>query len=317
MSAQFFVSREKCPLCGNKASMVYQQSYASEEMRQYLENFYELEKDEYGHYLEGANLIIDRCSSCQLVFQRDIPNDELMSILYEKWISDDKGFTDAVSKRPPDFFARIAQEHFALIKYFNKPVTDLHFLDFGMGWGTWCKMAQGFGISAYGSELSKARVAHSKKFGIRVIDFEDIPNHDFDVINSDQVFEHLSDPKYFLKQLVSGLKTGGICHLFVPNGFDILRRLEKPNWELPSHHPNSLNPIAPLEHINCYNHHSLTYLAESVGLREVQMPKSFPMGGEIRSSLKERLKNVIRPVKELVIPNPYPFRTTNLFFEKV
>lgn len=316
MPAKYFVTRETCPICGGQPSPVYQEAYTSPALRQYLQSFYELEQGAYEHYLEGANLIIVRCGSCELVYQQEIPNEEFMRILYEEWINEEKGFENAVSKRSPDFFGRISREHFALLKFFNRPATDLHFFDFGMGWGTWCKMAQGYGVHAYGAELSQARMAHAKKFGIQIVPFEDVPNHKFDVINSDQVFEHLSDPYSFLKKLVEGLNPGGVCHLFVPNGFDILRRLKRPDWNLPAEHPYSLNPIAPLEHINCYNQTSLIFLAKRVGLNPVELPTTFPMGGEPGITGIERIKSFVRPLKELVMPNPYPFRTTNLFFQK-
>lgn len=313
MGKPFLEKRDSCPVCASKEGrLIYELSYEDQELSDYLVKFYDIEREEVFSYLQGEFFRVISCDQCKLVYQQDIPTSEMMDILYEKWIDPSTSYHDSVNLRPPSFFKRLANEHHALLKYFNQSPDRLHFFDFGMGWGTWCKMGHGFGIKTYGAELSAARQAHCKEYGIEVVDLSDVGNHQFEVINTDQVFEHLANPFEILSQLVAGLRPGGLVHIFVPNGFDIQRRLQKANWSLDKHHPMSLNPIAPLEHINCFNQESLVHLGKRLSLKLIDLE----VETEHLIDWKERVKSVLRPIKELVKPNPFPFQSTNLYFVK-
>ena len=50
------------------------------------------------------------------------------------------------------------------------------------------------------------------------------------------------------------------------------------NWEAPKGSRNSLNPVAPLEHVNCFRATSLTRMASIAGLREIRMPLTLQYG---------------------------------------
>jgi len=260
-----FLERNSCPVCGSRSpKLVYKTSYNL--LEPYLTRFYD-GRVEF-QFLRGSDFILHECDQCGLVYQRFAPNDVLVRKLYEEWIDPVK------SKERQDFLQKTtnlkyAQEMLFIQEMIPKPPNKIKVLDFGMGWGGWCRMAQSFGFQVYGSELSEARIEHARRFGISITSWDDIPSMDFDFVNTEQVFEHLVDPLGTLKQLKSGLHTNGIIKISVPNGVSIKSRLADEDWSIPSGERKSRsNAVAPLEHINCFNYQALCRLAEKAGMSE-------------------------------------------------
>ncbi len=157
------------------------------------------------------------------------------------------------------------------------------------GWGHWCRVARGFGCQVWGTELSAARIAYAQADGLRVLAWKDIPAQRFDFINTEQVFEHLPEPFETLTYLARSLNPGGLIRISVPDGWDIKRRLNVGNWHAPKGSRDSLNPVAPLEHINCFSQRVICRLAQRADLHERIVPERFA------TSLVDGLKGLIRP----------------------
>jgi SAM-dependent methyltransferase len=171
-----------------------------------------------------------------------------------------------------------------------------------MGWGEWVLMAKALGCDAWGTELSKERIRHAQSNGIKVVSWQEIPRHDFDFINTEQVFEHIARPLETLSHLCKALKPGGVIKISVPTASDIKRRLRLLDWAADKESANSLNPIAPLEHINFYRRKSLLRMAGIVGLREVRMPLTACYQALFVSlSVETTLKNLLRPIYRNVL----------------
>ena len=148
----------------------------------------------------------------------------------------------------------------------RKGDAQLRVLDFGMGWGAWCAMAMAMGCEVHGHESSPVRIAHAERAGVKVLSWDDLPQHPMDFINSEQVFEHLADPLGALTHLASALAPGGLLKISVPDGADIKRRLAIGDWDAGEDSPRSLLSITPLQHVNCFSRRSLVELARRAGL---------------------------------------------------
>ena len=183
-----------------------------------------------------------------------------------------------------------------------------------MGWGDWCRMAGAYGCTASGTELSQARIDHAQALGISVVSWEDIQEHQFDFINAEQVFEHVTDPVGTLDYLCRSLKPHGLVQISVPNGWDIKRRLVVMDWTAPKGSANSLNPIAPLEHINCFSHESLVRMAGIIGLEPVPIHTTAVHKRLLDLSLRDVLRPVYRWVTRLR-PSQH-VRSTRVFFQR-
>lgn len=99
-----------------------------------------------------------------------------------------------------------------------------------------------------------------------------IPRHQFDVIYANQVFEHIPNPLETLNHLKSGLAPGGVIKIAVPRPRNIERVLKVMDWKAPKYSKNSLNDVAPLEHINCFRLPSLIEMARQAGMEQVFLP---------------------------------------------
>lgn len=293
-----FVSRASCPACGAADSQErYRRPYTAPEITQYLHDFYDPQGGVEFEYLADAQFILQQCDNCALVYQEEIPNEALMTRLYEQWLDPAKVFAAEMSGHDLGYFQRDAFEIQQLISWFGKMPSELNFFDFGMGWAVWCRMAAAFGVQASGTELSDTRIAHAKRHGIGVLTWDEIPGQDFDFINTEQVFEHIPAPLDTLKHLSLGLRPGGLVKVSVPEGRDIGQRMAKMDWQAPKGSADSLNAVAPLEHINCFNHDTIIKMGAAAGLVPVALPLGlryrFQDGG---GGLKGWLKKAVRPL---------------------
>jgi len=290
MSKTYFVKREFCPGCKSREyKTVYSCGFTESPIKKYLESFYSPQGQIELEYLKGAEYILDECHNCGMIYQKEIPNDFLMNKLYEEWINSQEVFDQYEQSHNLDYYSGYAREIMMLIKYFNTVPNQLKFFDFGMGWGNWCQMAKAFGCDFYGTELSEARIEYAKSNGIKVISWNEIPNYSFDFINTDQIFEHIPNPLETLNHLKKSLKPESLIKISVPDSCDIKRRVRVMDWTAPKGSKNSLNPVAPLEHINCFNHSSITRMADIAGFRLVEIPFRIEIEG--RSFSQESIEN--------------------------
>jgi 2-polyprenyl-3-methyl-5-hydroxy-6-metoxy-1,4-benzoquinol methylase len=273
MSNPWFEIRKECPACASSAfHKKYEAQYDEPPVKDYLNEFYSPQGGGDFEYLYGASYVLCECDVCGMIFQRDIPNETLMKRLYEHWIDPTKVAARYQKNYGLERFSYFAQEIMQIISYFEEKPSQLNFLDFGMGWGKWALMAKAFGCNSYGTELSEERIAYAKSNGIKVIDWDEIQRHRFDFINTEQVFEHISEPLNTLRYLKAALKPKGIVKISVPHANDIDRRLKIMDWKSPKGSTNSLNPVAPLEHINFFRRSSLVKMAEAAEMNEVFVP---------------------------------------------
>jgi SAM-dependent methyltransferase len=99
-----------------------------------------------------------------------------------------------------------------------------------------------------------------------VLKWDELSGRSFDFINSEQVFEHLTDPLGALKHLVSALAPGGMLKISVPDGRDVKKRLALGDWSAMDG-PRSLLVVTPLQHINGFHREALLELARRAGLK--------------------------------------------------
>jgi SAM-dependent methyltransferase len=261
-----FVVRDSCPTCtADPGPALADLGFDQPPISDYLKCFYDGHVDP-STLTEGRFCLV-RCPECELIYQRYVPGPNLLKKLY-----DDATGADAEEGRARKSFAvrrGYAFQVEQLMKYFSG--REVEVLDFGMGWGTWLQMAQAFGCRAVGAELSWAR-AESAPTGIDVLSANELPAGRFHFINTEQVFEHLVEPLEVGHKLVAALRPGGVLRISVPNGSKIPTLLVDADWEAPKGSPRSMNAVAPLEHLNCFDHASLVRFGALLGLEPFQFP---------------------------------------------
>ena len=297
MASKYIVKREICPACHtNDSKVIYSLPYEDVVLKEYLTNFYTSQGGEIDlNYLKDQNFNLLNCNTCDLVYQEYIPNDELMFTLYNHWINPEKTL-ERTENFGFSYFNQIATEVISILRHFNKKPKALDILDFGMGWGKWIQMVKAMGANAYGLELSDKKIEVAKANGIKLIAWDDLYNSKFDYIHTEQVFEHIPNPLTDLKLLVNALKKDGIIKISVPNGGDIKSRLAKNDWQAPKGSINSLNSVAPLEHINCFSSASIIKMAALCKLRPVELPLYHTHQNSLKNASIKTLKSIYNRV---------------------
>ena len=311
-----FVQRTHCPACGSgKRSELYSASYTEPPLSSFLDGFYRPQGGFEIEHLRGARYRVAECQDCELVYQIEVPDDFLTHKLYDEWINPEGARRAHDEIRGVDFYHRLAREIELAVRYFGRKPAELSFFDFGMGWGEWCLMARSFGCRVAGAELSPVRIEFAQANGIRVVPWEAIPAERFDLINTEQVFEHVDAPLETLCHIVQALAPGGLLKLSVPDAADIKRRLARADWTAPPGSPGDLNAVAPLEHINCFAGGSLARMAARAGLTPVHTTSRALRQG---SKLDLTLRDVIRPAYKtaLKLKHGTAYTPNYLFFRR-
>ncbi|MCR4316380.1 MAG: class I SAM-dependent methyltransferase [Planctomycetes bacterium] len=303
MADSHFIARTSCPACeGTEFRTIYKCAFLEDRIKNYLADFYSETGGVEFECLENATYELCECLRCALIFQKMVADDFLMERLYEHWIDPDRNFELHRKRDGLKLFAPLASDVAQMVAFIGKINSECRFLDFGMGWGNWARMAKAFGVQVAGCELSARRIEHARKSGIEVLSYDEIPGREFDLINTEQVFEHIPKPRETLRHLVRALAPGGIVKIYVPDAFGIKRRLRVADWSAQESSRNSLNPVAPLEHINCFSRKSIVALADSAGLREVFVPMKLQLQYQLNwRGFANVAKNFLRPIYRNVL----------------
>jgi SAM-dependent methyltransferase len=266
-----FVERVVCPICASgNLGLLYRCAFTAPPIRDWLKQRYgEIGTIDF-NLLEGAEYVLRECFECGLIFQQQIPNDEMTGIVYDGWADPNKSLDKKL--RSVMGRGRTALEVMSIIDFLGKDPSDLRMLDFGMGWGFWCRIASAFGCDVYGLEVSSSRLSYAEIAGVKILGPKELHSLDFDFINTEQVFEHLSQPLETALVLSGALRNGGILKISVPNGMRVKRRLRHPDWTARKGTRRSMNDVFPFEHINCFTHQSLRHLGARVGLSPIRIP---------------------------------------------
>jgi 2-polyprenyl-3-methyl-5-hydroxy-6-metoxy-1,4-benzoquinol methylase len=254
-----FVTRTTCELCGAARSRtLLARQMTDPAVWEFLEAYYEGRIPKTA--LDGAEYRVMFCEECGFVWQGEVLAADAMRVLYREWISAEASLN---KKRfgAAALFSDYASQARRIAELIGKPPHETDVLDFGMGWGYWCRMAQAFGYRVTGLEVADDRRAHAQSMGIRAIDT--LPGGDgghFDFINAEQVFEHITDPIGTARQLGRTLRPRGALRIAVPDAAPAIRDLAHPGWKARK------DALHPLEHINGFTHETLVRLGKAAGL---------------------------------------------------
>ena len=281
---------------------LYTCRFADPPIRDYLLGFYAgFGEDDFALLADGE-LVLEECSRCSAVWQRFAPAGELLTTLYESWAAGDGGL-----ERHDDiaYHRAAAEEVLLALELAGRRPSEVCVLDFGMGWGRWPRLAAAFGMRAYGVELSTTQSAYAATQGVNAVSLDELPDATFHFINSEQVFEHLVEPKETLQRLARSLVPGGWIKIAVPDGSKVPEQLQEPDWT-----NRSLNPVAPLEHLNAFGPAALAELGRQAGLRRVQPPVAAFYSSTIGLWPAMRIaRGVARPLVRRVAPGATFFRS--------
>lgn len=294
MISNNFNLRQFCPACGSKKfTKINEILYSDARIVSYITDNYCVGSKEFKSVVGEARYNILECQKCTLLFQGYVPSESFLPIIYDEYIDASGSLSN---KKLTKEHSRLYRGDFALIeKLLGKTPDQIRILDYAAGWGNWIGLAYKSGFKTYALELSEHRKEYLTAFGIQVIEENHLSNMVVDFVNCDQIFEHLTDPITVLKLISNALSDDGLIRISVPHSFRPAKEISRLNNGLQDGFKVP-DILAPLEHLNYFNRHSLRVLAESAGfeLIEPTLRDYVSTSNYSGDSMSETIKTIIR-----------------------
>ena len=252
------IQRKKCPLCNSgKTQDIYSKSFNEIPISKFLNNYYKHPK--LMSFIKNDDFILSECKDCHFIFQKNIPDNKFSEFIYNKLISEKKSFNKKKIFNSRNYY-QYFKDAILIESLTKKSNNQVSILEFGSGWGFWARFMKSLNFNVSTCEISKSRAKYIKKNKIKNYHDLKLINKKFDIIFSDQVLEHVNDPKIIIKNLSKLLnKNGYMIHKF-PSTFAFKTKLK---WG----YRVKKDCAHPLEHINLLNMRSIKMLVKKFNLR--------------------------------------------------
>jgi len=207
---------------------------------------------------------------------KKLPSDEEREAYYRDkyYQNDSERYTVHYSDQELKFFNAKLEQKLLLINE-HSPSEKHSFLDVGCGEGFAVAFFKEKGFAVLGLDYSSAGI---KNHNIDVMDdvligdlYDSINNliaegKLFDVVNMDNILEHVKNPKRLLEQIYKLTSMNGIVIIKVPNDFSVLHKyfienrvITKPHW------------VVALDHISYFNKEGLINICDATGFNNVDI----------------------------------------------
>lgn len=303
---RFVLRRETCPACGSGDSRLVTELRFDDAAAAPLRT-----PDLLAHYrflpplMRAFPLQILECNHCRLLWQAHVLRPEAERWWYgaireeysrgvrtAKWSNPTRkiryytGQLELASRIGPLFPERAPE--------------SLKVLDFGAGWGYLASAARALGHHVDAAEVHEAKQLHLRSLGF---DCVTLPcDHRWDIVVSDQVFEHLAEPLEMLTFLCRHLGPAGCTMISVPAARRGLAAA------LRRHEAKALVFMFPFVHINLFTRDALLALGERAGLRPVWpqpmlTPRLDRLQGGFAANLEARARQLGKAALATVLPS--------------
>lgn len=308
-NTKLFFERAVCPVCRSHAtSKIYECGLTSSPIKDLISSHYRSQGVVDWSLFDGTDYELRKCEDCKLIYQKNVPNDHVLDRIYNEMIAPDGLDRLEEERLTIDNFERLAGELGVLFRWCarlnGKHPSKIRFLDYGFGHGRWARIARALGATVFATETGDAKKAIAAGIGVEIISDDDIDRMRFDIVHTEQVFEHLVDPAGTFKRLSAA--TDGIFKLAVPHHRNLEATLASKGIpkESPFHQKQITGrrlsmtdytyiSILPLEHLNTYSPKTIDYLTRENGMRVVSTKRKSSvalvptdLGSLVRSSLK-------------------------------
>lgn len=264
-------------------------SYEDNVLAQFIERTYHHRGGLPVDYLTDGFYDLCECRDCGVLFQSCIPSGKLLELIYNPT------FDPSVQMRKSHFkearSMRFVESDARQVGKFLRNRKNPSVLDYGVGYGIFASFLIDIGIEVYGTELNEKAIGEAKSKGVRIISEDEIVQMKFDFVNTDQVLEHVINPREVLKILSGALRENGALKISVPNAKMISRDLRKLSFA----NPKTYKAMTPLQHINVFPDRAMEYIADCWGMtftKPIQFDRKYPIYTLSRTLKRSLSRNV-------------------------
>ena len=249
-----------CPLCGSDGRTVLTLT-----VRQVLDanpGYLPEHRPEFDRIIGlDTPVTVARCP-CGFHFGGEVPDAELLDFDYgvvnTTEVSRSRVYEVDRRRSRVEIWAR-------LLELYAKPLEDVRVVDFGCGWGDVLAMIRSPGVSVIGVEQNETQVAFARAHGVEVRPaISDIEPASVDFVLSNQVLEHVLDPREVLGSLRGLMREDGVAFFSVPD-------FTRFDWRSAQRTLDSgglvTRLVNPWEHLNYFDRRSFDRLLRDTGFR--------------------------------------------------
>lgn len=277
INTEYFYERKSCPVCNTDSSKEFFRSPLSEgPVRELISDHYRQQGTVNWSLVSKTDYVICECQNCRLIYQKHVPTMSVLEDVYTRWIANEGLTRIEHDMLTLSQYRQISGEFEILFNMIGKKPGDITFLDYGFGHGRWARVARGMGAKVYATEIGDDKPRLAATLGVEMISEADIQGMKFDIVHTEQVFEHLTEPAETFRRLATA--TGGIFKMAVPRHFGVENLLKTKG--MPTRSPfnklvgggkfskedMSYIALLPLEHLNTYSRTTADYLAKQNGM---------------------------------------------------
>ena len=235
---------------------------------------------------EGGRYV--KCQDCQMIYLNPVFTDNAIQNYYA---DNHTQQGELVESDTDDFYVKLYNSGLEVIKQKSKNFSTL--LDIGCSTGTFLDLAKKQKLSTYGVELNKSEYKFAKDKGHEV--YNDLLQkikikNKFDIVTLWDVFEHLIDGEFYLKEIKKTLKSDGVIFLQIPSSDSLAAKIMREHC----------NMFDGLEHVNLYGVETIKKIAAKCDLEILSLKTVISEIGVINNYLNYE--------------NPYLGNTTNKKF---
>ena len=274
----------ECPICGSSSIQdYYSLPYLESDVERYMVKYYNLNERklslEFKDILKNQRYINAECTRCKCVFQRNRPGPNIANLLYNEWIPSENSGFQAFNRYLMHNVLHHMSEATKLVSLVQKTTRinsphKLNTLDYGMGNGAFALSLKACLTNVYGTEYANDRIEFGQLNGIKTLYIEDdLPASYFHIINTEQVMEHVPNPREVISRLVRSLAPNGILKISVPFSRSLETGDHGIDWVASRYGRRSPMPLAPLENLQFYKKETSKIIAKDHGLKIIQSPR--------------------------------------------
>jgi SAM-dependent methyltransferase len=274
MGADLFVARDVCPVCAHdQPATLFSAPYTDPRVRGHVMSHYRDQGTVNYSLLEGIDFTIFKCSGCSLIYQRMAPTGGMLDVLYNQFIDPEQLKRKELARLTLDNFTEVGRRLGDLFRTIGKEPKDITLLDYGFGYGRWARVAAAMGAQVFATEITPEKIAFARSIGVAILNENDLPNHRFDVVHAEQIFEHLANPADVFDMLAQCVADGGVFKIAVPKQGRIEHLLKTRGFI--DYSPfargfkggmSDYQTVIPLEHVNSFRRKPIEVLASRADL---------------------------------------------------
>ncbi|MFZ1990007.1 MAG: class I SAM-dependent methyltransferase [Alphaproteobacteria bacterium] len=314
INTTYFVGRTACPVCGGAdVSVVYSCPLTADPVRGLIASHYHSQGKVDWSYFEGTDFDVAECKTCDLIYQLHVPNNDVLDYVYNRMV--EPSYLRALEQQrlTIDNFNRIAGELAVLFRITGKHPSEITFLDYGSGYGRWARVARALGATVFATETGEEKKRAAAEIGVKIIADSEIGDTRFDIVHTEQVLEHLSEPGREFGRLAAS--TGSLFKAAVPSRGRLRSLLVSTGMPKESPFDRSLHgyragsneeafmTIQPLEHLNAFSGTTMKWLANKNALTLVSRVRNAAVAFDMTTpkAMAASLTNIAKMAGKMVL----------------